>query len=74
MSEDYRRRRIAMELINALISHARERGLKKVVLSTTSYQGTARSLYKKLGWAETGKIGLHWFMRNLDLCTLERTL
>ncbi|KAF6758360.1 acyl-CoA N-acyltransferase [Ephemerocybe angulata] len=74
VSEHYRRRGIAMELIKALVSHARERGLKKVVLSTTSYQGTARSLYKKLGWAETGKIGLHWFMRNLDLYTLERTL
>ncbi|KAF6758512.1 acyl-CoA N-acyltransferase [Ephemerocybe angulata] len=74
VSEDYRRRGIAMELINTLVLHARKRGLKKVVLSTTSYQGSARSLYKKLGWVETGKVGLHWFMRNLDLYTLERTL
>ncbi|KAJ3513791.1 hypothetical protein NMY22_g14937 [Coprinellus aureogranulatus] len=47
----YRRRGIASLLLTRLIAHARENGVKKVVLSTTSWQANARKMYERFGKA-----------------------
>ena len=41
---------IARKLLDQLIKHARDEGLEKIVLTTTSAQGPAVGLYKKYGF------------------------
>lgn len=50
VSASCRKMGIARKLLDQLIEHAREEGLQKIVLKTTSAQGPAVGLYKKYGF------------------------
>lgn len=50
VSTSCRKMGIARKLLDQLIEHAREEGLQKIVLKTTSAQGPAVGLYKKYGF------------------------
>lgn len=50
VSTTCRKMGIARKLLDQLIKHAREEGLEKIVLKTTSAQGPAIGLYKKYGF------------------------
>lgn len=50
VSTSCRKMGIARKLLDQLIKHAREEGLQKIVLKTTSAQGPAVGLYKKYGF------------------------
>ena len=50
VSTSCRKMGIARTLLDQLIKHAREEGLQKIVLKTTSAQGPAVGLYKKYGF------------------------
>ncbi|KAL9961915.1 hypothetical protein ACROYT_G030951, partial [Oculina patagonica] len=50
VSTTCRKMGIARKLLSELLEHAREEGLKKIVLTTTSAQGPAIGLYKKHGF------------------------
>ena len=50
VSTTCRKMGIARKLLDQLIRHAREEGLEKIVLKTTSAQGPAIGLYKKYGF------------------------
>lgn len=50
VSTTCRKMGIARKLLDQLIEHAREEGLEKIVLTTTSAQGPAIGLYKKYGF------------------------
>ena len=50
VSTSCRKMGIARKLLDQLIKHAREEGLEKIVLKTTSAQGPAIGLYKKYGF------------------------
>lgn len=51
----YRRRGIARELIAEAIACARERGVRRIVLHSTS---ALRSFYRSLGFSESGQLRL----------------
>ncbi|KAJ3520255.1 hypothetical protein NMY22_g12837 [Coprinellus aureogranulatus] len=75
VSDKYRRRGIALMLIRTLYSYAREKRLKKLTLSTTTYQVTALDMYKRLGWVEVGKFRLAGpWIRDFHLHTLDLKL
>ncbi|KAF8061790.1 acyl-CoA N-acyltransferase [Lyophyllum atratum] len=59
VSPHYRRQGIAGLLVRTLIAHARKHGVPAVVLTTTHFQETAITMYKKLGWLETGRDVIH---------------
>ena len=62
-------------MIRTLYAHARERGVKKLTLATTTYQRAALEMYKRLGWVEVKRIALGVpFVWDLHLYTLELNL
>ncbi|KAJ3530846.1 hypothetical protein NMY22_g8406 [Coprinellus aureogranulatus] len=70
----YRRRGIASLLLNTLISYAKERGAKKVVLSTTSWQASARKMYERFGWVDVRQEAFTWLIRRGKIHFLELDL
>ena len=54
VSKSCRKMGIASKLLDQLIKHAREEGLEKIVLKTSSAQGPAIGLYKKHGFRHVG--------------------
>lgn len=50
VSGRHRRLGIGKALIRTLLAHARERGVKVVMLGTTEYHAAALATYERYGW------------------------
>ncbi|KAF9546593.1 acyl-CoA N-acyltransferase, partial [Agrocybe pediades] len=46
----YRRKGVALLLVRALMEHSREKGIKTVFFSTSSFQEGAMKMYQRYGW------------------------
>lgn len=55
VAPENRRHGIARQLLESLIVKARERGVQKILLDVRESNTVARSLYRKLGFQETGR-------------------
>src|SRR5581483_9298067 len=55
VAPENRRRGIAGQLLKSLIAKARERAVGKILLEVRESNAAARSLYRKVGLAETGR-------------------
>lgn len=62
----HQRKGIASALVRHLIAHAREQGLKEIVLGTSEFQQAAIELYKRGGFEEG-----EWFQVTTWLKVLE---
>lgn len=71
---EYRRRGIALSLINALITAAKERGAEFITLEVGVENTPAVNLYKRVGFCSVGQrknfygIGKDALIMRLDLC------
>lgn len=74
VSQECRRKGIAASLMATLTAYARQKGLAKLVLTTTSYQPTAREMYKRSGWEEVQRTSLSPFVRGVYQHTMQFTL
>lgn len=68
VAKGFQRRGLGEVVARALIARAREVGLNKVVLDTTTRQPQAQRLYAKLGFMETGRT----IARDLEIVFYER--
>ncbi|SDB93413.1 Acetyltransferase (GNAT) family protein [Sanguibacter gelidistatuariae] len=57
VGQDYRRRGLAGQLLGALEDHARELGVRRLVLQTGVRQPEAVELYERLGWQPVEPFG-----------------
>jgi len=74
VSPKHQRQGIAIQLVNAAVTHGKSQGIQSIFLTTSSYQPAAIKMYHKLGWElqniteipiPLGKIRVHKF--HLDL-------
>jgi len=74
VSPNHQRQGIAIQLVNAAVTHGKSQGIQSIFLTTSSYQPAAIKMYQKLGWEvqsiteipiRFGKIRVHKF--HLDL-------
>ena len=68
VSTTCRKMGIAGKLLSELLKHAREEGLEKIVLTTSSAQGPAIRLYKKYGFK---LMGVQKVFQDLELWSFE---
>jgi ribosomal-protein-alanine N-acetyltransferase len=54
VAKKFRRRRLATLLLNELIAHARSMNGKRIFLEVRESNQSARALYRKAGFRETG--------------------
>jgi len=54
VKEGFRKKGIAIKVIEKLLAEAKKRGFRKILLETGPMQPEAINLYKKLGFEETG--------------------
>ncbi|KAF9555474.1 acyl-CoA N-acyltransferase [Agrocybe pediades] len=65
VSAKYRRRGIALQLIRALIQHARKNGVERIFLSTSSYQIEAMKMYDYYGWVPQGREDVSFLFQSI---------
>ncbi|KAF8162688.1 acyl-CoA N-acyltransferase [Crassisporium funariophilum] len=67
VSPTQRRRGVAGMLVQTLIDHARNHGIKTVTLTTSSYQPTAVLMYEKFGWVLQKKLAISLMLDKITL-------
>jgi ribosomal-protein-alanine acetyltransferase len=60
VAPENRRRGIAWQLLESLIRSARQRGAEKILLEVRESNAAARSLYRKVGFKETGRRKIYY--------------
>lgn len=71
---DYRGKGIASLLLGTLISHAKEKGVKRILLSTTTWQANARAMYERYGWVDRWQEPVQWYVRKAKVHYMENDL
>lgn len=60
VAPESRRRGIASQLLESLVRNVRGRGAEKILLEVRESNAAARSLYRKLGFKETGRRKIYY--------------